>query len=490
MQLSSQVHPQRFWAPFTQVSGIAGMLTGLLLLTAPIQPGLLKHDAYRSVALICFTALMACHYLRRAKPIAVSQRYALSAGLFSLWGLLTAAWSSTGDQALLFALLPPIFFLALPILALSWRRHPWASALSLAVVACCLFGLETLHILGSWVSGDTPYRMPNWNWIRPYLFYNSRDANQFHILLLWSGLPCLVAGLRYTHKRLQPLLFGAGLLIPALGLFLILASQGDGALVALLAGSLTSWIVLRRDHARALAWFALALGLGAVLFLILNLTLGQGDLFGDLVSRNANEFDPSRGRLRSWLAHGTSMLNNQLWLGAGYRAIPTGSGLCAPHNIVVSLAYSLGLPGLGLAALWVSSMRWSQRNAAIPLQALAPGVFTALLVYQLVDEIWGFAPSLVLLSILLAMACPIESGVVATPTSVWPFQRGMALLGLALIATFFVAARMEPWINGQPARQSCMMGFINPHLQKQVPRGIVRYQLAPDDSTSFRPIRR
>ena len=489
MRLTRHCDPPICWAPLSQVCALTGLLTGLLLLASPIQPGLLKHDAYRSIALICLTALMAGHYLRRAEPIGVSKRYALSAGLFSAWGLITAAWSSTGDQAVLFALLPPIFFLALPILALSWRQHPWISALSLASAACCLFGLELLHILGSWASGDAPYRMPNWNWIRPYLFYNSRDANQFHILLLWSGLPCLIAGLQNTKKRFQALFLGAGLLIPALGLFLILASKGDGALLALFAGSITSWVVLRKDHARALALFALALGLGAALFLILNLTLGQGELFGDMVSRNANEFDATSGRLRSWLAHGASMFNNQLWLGAGYRAIPTGSGLCGPHNIVVSLAYSLGLPGLGLAALWVRSMRWSQHNVVIPIRALAPGVFTALLVYQLVDEIWGFAPSFVLLSILLAMACPIETGSQASPKRVWTFQRGMALLGLALITSFFVAARMEPWINGQPARQSCMMGFISPHLQKQVPRGIVRYQVMTDDSTSFKPMR-
>lgn len=110
--------------------------------------------------------------------------------------------------------------------------------------------------------------------------------------------------------------------------------------------------------------------------------------------------------------------------------------------------------------------------------------------YQFVDEIWGFAPSLVLLCCLMAMACPVgqepvaeagQRGTIAMPRSV-------ALLGLSLITAFFLLAGREPFIQGQPARSSCMMGFISPALQKQVPRGIARYQLLPDDSSSFRPV--
>lgn len=473
----------------SSVAGLTALLTGLLILTAPLQPGLLKHDAYRSVCLICFLALMAGHYLKRAEPIRVSRRYVLSATLLSAWGLITSLWSSTPDQALLFALLPPILFLAIPLLAGSWQLHPWGSALSLAAATICIFSLDSLHIISSWLTNDIPYRMPTTNFIRPYLFYNSRDANQFQTLLIWSSLPCLIKGLDAPQRWLNRSLFCAGLLIPAQGMFLILASRGDGALFALFTGSLMSWLLLRREHSQILAWFAFALGLGAATFLIMNLNIGPGDLFGDVVTRNLNEFKPSSGRLRSWIAHIHSMMSNQLWLGAGYRAIPHESGVCGPHNILISLSYFLGVPGLALTGLWVSSMRWSTSGAAHPIRVLAPGLFSALLVYQMVDEIWGFAPSFVLLGIALAMAYPMETTSINQTSSTFKLERSVSLGGLALITAFFISARVEPFINGQPARQSCMMGFISPQLQEKIPKGIVRYQLLPDATTSFTPVR-
>ncbi|WP_136989029.1 O-antigen ligase [Synechococcus sp. UW140] len=490
MLLSTDDTPSRPWSIVSSVSGVTALLTGLLLLTAPIQPGLLKHDAYRSVSLICFTLLMAGYYLKRAPSIRVSKRYALSAALLSVWGMVCALWSNSPDQALLFALLPPLFFLAIPILADSWHHHPWASGFSLAAAALCLFSLDSLHIISSWLTSEIPYRMPTVNPIRPYLFYNSRDANQFQILLIWSSLPCLIKGLQTPNGWIKRALLSVGLLIPAEGMFLILASKGDGALLAVLAGSITSWLLLRHKHSQALAWFGLALGLGTAAFLILNLSIGSGDLFGDLSARSAQELDPSRGRLRSWLAHANSMVTYQLWLGAGYRAIPTGSGLCGPHNILVSLTYSLGLPGLGLSALWASSMRWSTPKAALPIRVLAPGLFSALLIYQLIDEIWGFAPSLVLLSIVIAIACPLATESVAQKATTIELSRSIALIGLGLVTAFFVAAKMDPFIQGQPARQSCMMGFISPHLKEKIPKGIKRYQLLPDETTSFKPVGR
>jgi len=472
----------------SSIAGITTLLTGLLVLTAPLQPGLLKHDAYRSVCLVCLLALMAGHYLRRAEPIRLSRRYVLSATLLSAWGLITSLWSSTPDQALLFALLPPILFLAIPMLAHSWQQRPWTSVLSLAAAALCIFSLDSLHIISSWLTNDIPYRMPTTNPIRPYLFYNSRDANQFQILLIWSSLPCLISGLEAHQRWRNRVLFYAGLLIPAQGMFLILASRGDGALLALITGGLMSWLLLRHEHSQALALFGLALGLGAAIFLILNLSVGPGDLFGDVVTRNLNEFEPSSGRLRSWLAHIHSMVSNQLWLGAGYRAIPNGSGLCGPHNILISLTYFLGIPGLILTGFWVSSMRWSTAGAAKPIRVLAPGLFSALLIYQMVDEIWGFAPSFVLLGIAMAMACPVETTSISEASTTLRLKRSASLLGLALITAFFTAARVDPFINGQPARQSCMMGFISPQLQEKIPRGTARYQLLPDVNTSFTPV--
>ena len=52
---------------FNNVAGQMLLLT-VLLLTAPIQPGLLKHNVYRSLSLICFLGVMASHYLLRATP--------------------------------------------------------------------------------------------------------------------------------------------------------------------------------------------------------------------------------------------------------------------------------------------------------------------------------------------------------------------------------------------------------------------------------------
>ena len=89
------------------------------------------------------------------------RRYVVGTALFSLWGVLSACWASSWDQALLFALLPPIVLIGMPILGRSWQRHPWCSALSLAAAALCLFSLDSSHILGSWLTGDIPYRMPH-----------------------------------------------------------------------------------------------------------------------------------------------------------------------------------------------------------------------------------------------------------------------------------------------------------------------------------------
>ena len=231
-----------------------------------------------------------------------------------------------------------------------------------------------------WELADGRHSIPDasLNPIRPYLFFNSGDANQIQILLIWSSLPCLILGLRQSIGLVQRLMVVPGVLIAALGIFLMLASKGDGALLALTVGTITSWLLLRRKTPAALHWFVLALGLGTLLFVVLNLTIGSADLFGDVLARNSAELDPNRGRLQAWLAHGQSMLNNQLWLGAGYRAIPTGSQLCGPHNIIVSLSYSLGLPGLCLAGVWLSSMQWPGRSESVVLQSLAPGVFSAL----------------------------------------------------------------------------------------------------------------
>lgn len=177
---------------------------------------------------------------------------------------MAAIWASASHQALLFALLPPLFFIAIPVLAVGWRTHPVAASLYLAGLALALFSADAVMALASQAAGDTPYRMPWMSTVQAYLFYNSRDANQFHTLLIWSGLPCLWCAAQHSGSRLKrSLLTAMGLAIPALGLFLVLNSRGDGAILAVLAGAITTAGVLRGSWRRTLALFALGLGLGA-----------------------------------------------------------------------------------------------------------------------------------------------------------------------------------------------------------------------------------
>lgn len=437
------------------------LLLGLLLLASSLlQFAVFKHDAYRSIALVCGICIFLRHYLVGERRYRLPRSFLISAAAFCAWGLLAASWASAWHQALLFALLPPLFFLSVPLLAVGWKTRPLAACLSLALLAITLFSADTVMTVASQIAGDTPYRMPWMSAVQAYLFYNSRDANQFHTLLIWSALPCLWLAPQVASKPLQRwLLIGLGLAIPALGLFLILNSQGDGALLAVLAGGLCSALVLRGPSRRALAPFAVGLGLGAAAFALTQLLGGSG-LFGDVLSRNANEFSGfAGGRVHTWGQHIASIQRNGLWQGAGYRAIPVGSMQCDPHNVLVALAYWLGIPGLLLLGAWVSTLQWRLGRHPACVQILLPGTFTGLAVYQLVDAIWGFAPSLALLALLFASVCPLlDSRDPSWPRAV-PVAKGWALGGIAIATAFFLLAQQPGFNAGHPARKGCLMAF-------------------------------
>ncbi|MEB3234202.1 MAG: O-antigen ligase family protein, partial [Cyanobacteriota bacterium] len=411
-----------------------------------------KHDAYRSIALVCIICILGWHYLSGERRYRLSRRYVLSAAAFSIWGLIASSWASAWQQALLFALLPPLLFLSMPVLATGWRNKPVATALSLALLALVLFGADTICAVASQLSGDKPYRMPWMSAVQAYVFYSPRDANQFHTLLIWSGLPCLLLSRRW--------LTALGLAIPALGMFLILNSNGDGALLAVVIGSLLSGLVLRGQlWRRTLLLFVAGLGLGAIAFLLFNHLAGGPELGGVLAQKTEQFTGAPAGRPHTWLKHAESIIRNGLWLGAGYRAIPTGSLACDPHNVLIALAYWLGIPGLALIGIWVTGLDWRLANKPPVVQALIPGTFAALGTYQMLDAIWGFPPSFVLLCLLFGMVCPLIGPEAAAWSSGIPLHKGFALLGIALAALFVVLARQAPFNAGHPANRKCMMAF-------------------------------
>ena len=437
------------------------LLGALLLLASPLQFSVFKHDAYRSIAMVCIICILCSQYLLGTTGKRLPRAYVLCAIAISGWGALAAAWASAAQQASLFALLPPLLFLTAPFLAGCWRARPVVTSLSLAALALVLFSTDAVMAVASQLSGDTPYRMPWMSPVQAYLFYNSRDANQFHTLLIWTGLPCLWLASQATITRVQSrLLTALGLVIPALGLFLILNNKGDGALLAVAVGCITSAFVLHGPWQRILAVFALGLGIGALVFVIYN-TATTGGLFGDVVTRNLQEFSATKdgGRLHNWARHLESIQRNGLWHGAGYRAIPSGAKQCDPHNVVVALGYWLGIPGLLLIGAWVSSLNWKLNNHPPIVQVLLPGTFASLAVYQLVDAIWGFPPSFVLLCLLFGIVCPLLEPGDPSWDKALPMNRNWSLMGIALAALFFVLAQQPGFNAGHPARRSCLMAF-------------------------------
>lgn len=178
------------------------------------------------------------------------------------------------------------------------------------------------------------------------------------------------------------------------------------------------------------------------------------------MERNLREFSSmEQRRVYTWGRHLSSVLTNGLWHGAGYRAIPEGSMQCDPHNVVVALGYWLGLPGLLLIVAWVKSLNWSLSRHPASVQALLPGTFASLAVYQLVDAIWGFAPSFVLLCLLFAMVCPLLSEGDPGWEKALPWNKNWALVGIALATLFFLLAQQPGFNAGHPARRGCLMAF-------------------------------
>ena len=452
---------QRLGRLLLEPNQLLPLLLGLLLLGAScIQYALFKHDAYRSLALASIICILSRHYLKGDQRHRLPRSYLVSAIGVSVWGVLAASWASAGNQALQFALLPPLLFLCTPVLGEGWRARPVAAALSLGCLALALFSADAVMAVASQSAGDVPYRMPFMSSVQAYLFFTSRDANQFHTLLIWTGLPCLWLAAQLRTARLnKPLLTGMGVAIPLLGMFLILNSKGDGALLAVVVGYITSACLLRGPWRRLLALFALGLGIGALAFVVFS-TLSGTELFGDVLGRNARELSAFEGgRLHTWAMHLQSIQRNGLWHGAGYRAIPAGAKQCDPHNLVVALGYWLGVPGLLLIGTWVSSLNWKLNSHPASVQALLPGTFASLAVYQLLDAIWGFPPSFVLLCLLFGMVSPLIAEGEAGWDRAWTLNRNWALLGIVLAALFFVLAQQPRFNEGHPANRACLMAF-------------------------------
>lgn len=440
---------------------VAFALLGLLLLAASyVQIPFFKHDAYRSISLACILCALSSYYLTKRDELRVSRKYVILSSAISIWGVGASYWASAAEQALLFGLLPPIFFILATLSSESWRNYPEATCLSLAYLAIAILAFDTILSVVDSIQGVNPYRMVWPNEARPYIFYNSRDANQFHLLMMWSGLPCLWLAFNKTTSSFKSLSLAAtGIAIPAMSLFLILNSQGDGALLATLIGYFTSLSMLRGPWRRILAVFALGLGIGAVAFVIFH-AFTSGDLFGDVLTRNASEFSAyPGGRMHTWSKHLESIWRNGLWHGAGYRAIPTGSKQCDPHNLLIGIGYWLGIPGLLLLGSWITTLNWKLGNHPACVQALLPGTFGSLAVYQLVDAIWGFPPTFVLLCVIFGIVCPLVEASERGWKPAVVLSRKLALLGITLVTLFFVLAQQPGFNSYHPARRSCLMAF-------------------------------
>ena len=373
----------------------------------------------------------------------------------------------------------------LPLLKEAWRQKHDEGFRMLALLAVALVGLDVALWLVMRV-----FEFPPYAWVRrfdvggrvlfetPYLFQNSRWANQISLLLLWTFIPLLQQlrqGLILQRRRFWWGICGA---VPVLCCTQIVLTRGDGAFLSTLFGVGALFWQWRRSKgsdqhvlARALVLILLSL-VAAIGF---SLVLDSGDFLRQFAGRNAEELatrsvDEGR-RLGTWILYLKSSISSPLW-GRGIQAIPWGSALCGPHNIWLALLYWCGLAGTGFALLLMVAFVPFGGGARRRADLMTMPFLVSLFFYQLVDDIWLRSLSLALLLVILPGLLPEDgpSGGVLPPGPVWiqtfrlPFERYrlLALLGVLLIALSVVVPGGVGWGPQESVRtlkQGCMLFF-------------------------------
>ncbi|SBO43222.1 O-antigen ligase [Cyanobium sp. NIES-981] len=399
---------------------LAALLLAILLTLSEGYP-LLKFQSQRLAELLPALGLLLWCFRRQPRSFfeapAISGWYGL--GLLGLAAVALVGgavgpvpWISLGFLGL--ALLQ---FGLLPLLQPAWRQHRADTARLLALFAVVLVGMDVGLSLVARL-----YGLPVHTWVNrltpeggvfslPYLHLNARWANQMAVLLLWTFLPLLQQLQSGTIRRWRGFWWPICGAVPLVCLLQIGLSQGDGAALASVLGTvMVGWQAWRSGgERRRLYGTGLLLLLGAALgATVLTLALSGGSFFSEALQRNSAELleggsEPSM-RLSNWLVYGRALLASPLW-GVGIQAVPAGAGLCGPHNLPLALLYWLGILGTGCALLLATGFvpkRWS----GFRHNAMAAPLLVALFAYQLVDDIWLRPLALALLLVLLPSLLP------------------------------------------------------------------------------------
>ena len=340
----------------------------------------------------------------------------------------------------------------MPLLVEAWRQRTDESFRLLALLAVALVGID----VGLWVVMRA-FELQPYVWLRrlapggrvlleaPYLYLNSRWANQVSLLLLWTFIPLLQQLQEGLIRRQRRFWWGICWAVPLFCCTQFVLSRGDGAFLATWLGLAALWWQWRRSSApeRPLWGTALRMVLVAMALAVgFSLLLDGGGFLLDLVGRNTQEFtlgvQTSGMRLSTWFLYLRNTWFSPLW-GQGIQAIPMGSGLCSPHNIWVALLYWCGLAGTGFALFLATGFvplgkaQWRQASPmALPF-------LVSLFFYQLVDDIWLRPISLALLLVLLPCLLPAGALSLPAPPLVQRFTlsferyRLLALIGVLLI---------------------------------------------------------
>jgi hypothetical protein len=345
----------------------------------------------------------------------------------------------------------------MPLLVEAWRQRTDESFRLLALLAVALVGID----VGFWLVMRA-FELQPYVWLRrlapggrellevPYLYLNSRWANQISVLLLWTFIPLLQQLQRGLIRHQRSFWWGICWAVPILCCAQFVLGRGDGAFFATWLGLAVLWWQWSRGSApeRPLWGTALRMVLLAMALAVgLSLLLDAGSFLQDFGSRNAQELtvgsqssgSQSSGiRLSTWTLYLRNTWFSPLW-GQGIQMIPAGSSLCSPHNIWVALLYWCGLAGTGFALLLTTGFvpwgkgQWRQASPmALPL-------LVSLFFYQLVDDIWLRPLSLALLLVLLPSLLPAGALSLPAPPLVQRFTlsferyRLLALIGVLLI---------------------------------------------------------
>jgi len=394
---------------------LAALLLGIVLSLLKGYP-LLKFQAQRLAEIVPALGLLAWCYRRQpaaffSEPV-LSGWYGIGLVGFAAAALLSGAVGAIPWISLGFLGLVLLQFGLLPLLQPVWQRHGADLVRLLALFTVAVLGMD----VGIWLLARA-FEVTPYAWVlrpepgggmaeAPYLYLNSRWANQLTVLLIWTFVPLLQQLQQGVIVRQRRFWWAICAAVPLLGLSQIVLNQGDGALLAVVVGgaglALAGW--RSTAESRRLCWTATGLLLGAgLLAALLSAVLSAGDFFTEFAQRGAEQLAPAaptaQKRIVLWPAYARAVLASP-WLGAGIPAIAPASPECTPHNLWLALLHWTGLLGtaaaLALATAFVPR-HWIGRGVSV----MALPLLLSLFVYQLVDDIWLRPLALALLLVLL-----------------------------------------------------------------------------------------